>query len=147
MNNEILHDTIYEWDGTSKNGRQPICWWAGSYRIRIIDLVAKKPGIVHLKSKAVIFKNRGNGTSVKQCIQNFAKALCQTFDIEITKALWVEVEHLDSTDIQVANLTPVTVIGGNRLFSATWRPIRPKEKAILEPYLDGLEIDPQTPAA
>jgi len=142
MSNTILYDTVYEWDGKSRNGKQPICWWPGSYRIRIVDLTSKKPGLSYLKSRAVIFRNHGTGTSVKQCIQNFAKTICQEFDLKITETLWVEIGYQDPTDIQVANLTPVTVIGGNRLFSATWRPIRPNEKAILAPYLNGLDHDP-----
>jgi len=131
----ILHDTIYEWDGKSIDGEKPVAWWPGSYRIRIVDLTADSPGLIHLKSRAVICRNLDKGTSIRNCIQNFAQKVSKKFNFDMTKALWVEIGREDPREIQVANLTRVSPIGKQGLFSATWRPARPSELELLEPFL------------
>jgi hypothetical protein len=131
----ILHDTIYEWDGKSCGGEKPVAWWPGSYRIRIVDLTADKPDLLHLKSRAVICRNRGKGTSIRYCIQNFAPKVAKRFGLDVARVLWAEIENDAPLAIQVAHLTRVTVIAGRDLLSATWRPARPNEIAFLKPFL------------
>ncbi len=139
----ILHDTVYEWEGKTCDGKRPVAWWPGSYRIRIVDLTADRPDLLHLKSRAVICCNRGKGTSIRNCVQHFAKKVSKRFGLDVTRVLWVEIDKNDPREIQVANLTRVAVISGNDLFSATWRPARPNELAFLSPFL----IDFFDPAA
>ncbi|MCP4118332.1 MAG: hypothetical protein GY737_23615 [Desulfobacteraceae bacterium] len=131
----ILHDTIYEWDGKCRNGEKPVAWWPGAYRIRIVDLTAGKPDLLHLKSRAVICRNQDKGTSIRNCIQNFALKVAKRFGLDVARVLWVEIENDDPQTMQVANLTRVTVIAGKELLSASWRPVRPNEIAFLKPFL------------
>ncbi len=130
----ILHDTIYDWDGKSREGEQPICWWPGSYYIRIVDFSQGPANITHLKPLAVICKNRGHGTSIKKCIQNFAKRVAADFNFDMDKAFWVEIES-DDDAISVANLKFERQIGEKRLYSVTWRNAMPKEATLLEPFI------------
>ncbi|MDY0375071.1 MAG: hypothetical protein RBQ72_04995 [Desulfobacterium sp.] len=142
----ILHDTIYEWDGKSSDGEKPVAWWPGAYRIRIVDLTAGSPGMIHLKSRAVICRNRDKGTSIRNCIENFAGKVSQKYDLEIDRVLWVEVGQKDPRDVQIATLKKVSPMGGKDLYSASWRSARPNELKMLDPFLvdftDKLPLDP-----
>ncbi|SLM28218.1 conserved hypothetical protein [Desulfamplus magnetovallimortis] len=134
----IIHDGIYEWDGRSTDGRQPICWWPGSYWMRIVDLTLDIPNMVHLKSHAVILKNRGKGTSLRNYIQNFAKIIAEKYNLNIEKTLWVEIivnGNGDPEDILIANINCVSRLFDRQLFSAMWRPARPNELKLLDPWL------------
>lgn len=146
----IVHDGVYEWDGKSRDGKEPICWWPGSYRIRVVDLEKDAPGMLYIRSTAVLCRNRGgSGTSIRGCIQNFAKHLSREFGLDMAKVLWVEISRMDPDDIQVANLKRLSALGGNSLWEANWRPARPNELAILAPYLNDFEDEPpeeKTPA-
>ncbi|ACN17321.1 hypothetical protein HRM2_42650 [Desulforapulum autotrophicum HRM2] len=138
----ILHDTIYEWDGKSNDGEKPVAWWPGAYRIRIIDLTAGTPQVIHLKSRAVICRNRDKGTSIRNCIESFAKKVSQKYDLDITRVLWVEIGQEDPSDVQIATLKRVSPMGGNDLFAASWRPARPNELESLSPFLVDFTDDP-----
>lgn len=138
----ILHDTIYEWDGKSNDGEKPVAWWPGAYRIRIVDLTAKNPGMIHLKYRAVICRNCDKGTSIRNCIENFARKISQKYELDIGRVLWVEISQKDPKDVQVATLKKVSPMGGNDLYSASWRPARPNELKTLEPFLVDFTDDP-----
>ncbi len=134
----IIFDGIYEWDGRSTDGRQPICWWPGSYWMRIVNLTKDQSNVVHLKSHAVILKNRGKGTSLRNYIQNFAKIIADKYTIDIEKTIWVEIMQNSaeaSEEISIANIDCVSRLSQQKLFSALWRPARPNEMTLLEPWL------------
>ena len=134
----IIFDGIYEWDGRSTDGRQPICWWPGSYWMRIVNLTNDQPNVVHLKSHAVILKNRGKGTSLRNYIQNFAKIISEKYEIDIEKTIWVEIMQNSSgasEEISIANIDCVSHLSQQKLFCALWRPVRPNEMTLLEPWL------------
>lgn len=134
----IIYDGIYEWDGKSTDGRQPICWWPGSYWMRIIDLTVDVPNMVHLKSHAVILKNRGKGTSLKNYIQNFAKTIAEKYTIDIEKTQWVEIIYNgpdELEDIRIANIQCTSQMADKKLFAALWRPARPNDLKMLEPWM------------
>lgn len=133
----ILYDGIYEWDGKSTDGQQPICWWPGSYRMRIVDFSSDNPKITYLKSYAVILKNIGKGTALRNYIHNFARVVSEQFDIEIEKTVWAEINHgkqYETDSLMVANIRCVSHIADRRLFSAVWREAMPNELALLTPW-------------
>ncbi len=138
---KFLYDGIYKWDGKAKNGKTPFCWWPGAYRMRIVKFSSENPDIMYLKSTAVICKNAGTGTSIKNCVTNFAKTISGEFNLEIEKVLWVEIDKNDTSDIQVANLSPLEhALGGKTLFTAKWRPAMPNEIKFLTPFLKDFHI-------
>ncbi len=134
----ILHDITYEWDGKSKLGEKPISWWPGSYRVRIVKLGDNTKEISYLFPVAVIFKSQKItetlNTSLKNYIDNFAKKISKTYDLEIDKTLWVEL----SDKIRVAQLNPDRKLSNETLYTISWRPARPNELSMIDPYIKDL---------
>lgn len=131
----LLHDFIYEWDGKSTDGEKPVSWWPGSYHVKIVKLATDNKDISYLIPFAVILKNaRINptmNTSLKNYIHTFAQKISKEYNIDMEKTLWVE---LDDT-IRVTRLHPDPKLASATLYSIPWRPIRPNEQALIEPYL------------
>jgi hypothetical protein len=134
----VLHDFIYEWDGKSHDGKKPISWWPGSYHVKIVKLASDKDNISYLIPVAVILKNaRINptmNTSLKNYIHTFAQKISEQYGLDLGKTLWVEVDKT----IRVTRLTPETEKLSATLFTISWRPIRPNELAMIQPYLDDM---------
>ncbi|NOX32811.1 MAG: hypothetical protein GXP56_03605 [Deltaproteobacteria bacterium] len=131
----ILHDFIYEWDGKSTDGKKPVAWWPGSYHVKIIKLAADNKNISYLVSTVVILKNARThaamNTSLRNYIHNFAKKISRDYDLSIHKTMWIELDD----KIRVAMLSPDQKVIPEILYSISWRPIRPNELAIVEPYI------------
>lgn len=131
----VLHDFIYKWDGKSRDGEKPVSWWPGSYHVKIIQLAADDSDICYLFPVAVILKNakleEPMNTSLRNYIHNFAQKISDEYDLEIQKTLWIEVDDT----IRVASLNPDRKLVPELLYSIVWRPIRPNEQAMIEPYL------------
>ncbi len=131
----ILHDIIYEWSGRTHTGEKPISWWPGAYRIRIVRLGSDSENISFLMPVAVIcrpIKKSGTmNTSLRNCIANFAKAICKEYDLDIGKTLWIEVDD----EISAALLNANRKLTDETFYSFTWRPIRPNELSMIEPYI------------
>jgi len=134
----ILHDITYEWDGKSKAGEKPITWWPGSYRVRIVKLGDDTKTIHYLFPVAVILKSKKNTktlhSSLKNYIDNFAKKLAKTYHLDIDKTLWVELDD----EIRVAKLNPDRKLYDEILYSISWRPARPNELTMIDPYIKDL---------
>ena len=131
----ILHDFTYKWDGKSHDGTQPITWWPGAYRVKIIELGSASRGVQYLIPRAVIMKGiKTDGTlntALQNCIHTFAEKLSNEYDLDIHKTLWVEV----GDTIRVAHLNPARKLTDKTLFSFSWRQIRPNELKMIEPYI------------
>ncbi|MCG8687404.1 MAG: hypothetical protein MI892_21180 [Desulfobacterales bacterium] len=132
----ILHDFTYEWDGKSHDGKPPIAWWPGAYRVKIVKLGDDSGGIKYLFPIAVIVKGiktkKFVNTSLKNYIHNFAEKMSEAYDLDINKTLWVEVRD----QIRVAHLNPDRKLHGKPLFAFSWRQIRPNEMEMISDYLD-----------
>lgn len=131
----ILHDIIYEWDGKSRAGEKPICWWPGSYRVRIVKLGDDTKAINYLFPIAVIFKSTETtqfmNTSLQNYIDNFAKKIAKAYDLNIAKTLWVEL----GDKIRVAQLHPERKLSEEILYTISWRDVRPNERVMIAPYI------------
>jgi hypothetical protein len=131
----ILHDITYEWDGKSRAGEKPICWWPGSYRVRIVKLGDDTKGISYLFPIAVIFKSKETtefmNTSLQNYIDNFAKKISKAYDLNIAKTLWVEL----GDKIRVAQLHPDRKLSDEILYTISWRYARPNELLMIAPYI------------
>jgi hypothetical protein len=131
----ILHDIVYEWDGKSSSGEKPISWWPGSYHVKIVNLDSGSKDICFLIPVAVIFKNARNNptmnTSLRNYIDNFAKKVSKTYDLEIEKTFWIEIGE----EIMVARLHFERRLENEDLYTVVWCPIRSNELAMIEPYL------------
>jgi hypothetical protein len=131
----ILHDITYEWDGKSRSGEKPISWWPGSYRVRIVKLGDDTKEVRYLFPIAVILKSQKDTktlhTSLKNYIANFAQKISATYDLDIDKTLWVELDD----DIRVAQLHPDRKLSNETLYTISWRPARPNELSMIAPYI------------
>ena len=131
----ILHDFIYEWDGKSTSGEKPISWWPGSYHVRIVKLKIEDTGLTYLIPFAVILKNASipatMNISLRNYIHNFAQKISKEYDLNIDKTLWIELDG----KIRVAMMNPERQLALETLYSISWRPIRPNELKMIEPYI------------
>lgn len=131
----VLHDFIYEWDGKSIAGEKPISWWPGSYHVKIVKLATDDKAISYLIPFAVILKNARinptRNTSLKNHIHAFAQKISKKYDMDMEKALWIE---LDDT-IRITRINPDHKLVPAKLYSLPWRPIRPNELAMIESYI------------
>lgn len=134
----ILHDMIYTWDGKTHTEKKPIAWWPGAYRVRIIQLGEDSGNLSYLTPLAAICKPiRKPGTmntSLRNCIENFAKAISREYDLEIGKTLWIELDD----DITAARFHMDRKLTDETFYTVTWRPVLPAERALLEKYIKDL---------
>jgi len=134
----LLHDFIYEWDGKTNTNKKPISWWPGSYHVKIIKFATDTGNISYLVPTAVLLKNAKTqasmNTSLKNYIHNFAEKISKEYNLNITKTMWIEIDDT----IRVAILNPSQKVVPNILYSISWRPIRPNELKMIEPYMDDM---------
>jgi len=134
----LLHDFIYEWDGKSNTGEKPVSWWPGSYRVKIVRLATDQNNISYLFHTAVILKNArinpAMNTSLKNYIHNFAQKISRQYALKIDKTLWIELDD----SIRVAQLRPDQKLAPEILYSISWRPIRPNERALINSYIEDM---------
>ncbi len=131
----ILHEFTYDWDGTSHLNEKPVAWWPGSYRVRIVKLGSDSFDVKFLKPMAVIITNNYSGTSLKNYIQNFALKISAQYGIDIERAYWVEVD----SDVRIALFSDKRMLKDGPLYITEWRPARPNELKMLDPWLVDLK--------
>lgn len=134
----ILHDFIYEWDGKTNTEEKPVAWSPGSYHVKIVKLSTDKDNVSFLISYAVLLKNaRINttmNTSLKNYIHNFAQKISSTYNLDMKKTLWVEIDDT----IQAIWINSNPKLEKASLYDISWRPIRPNELSMIEPYLSDM---------
>ena len=134
----VVHDFIYEWDGKSHDGEKPVSWWPGSYHVKIISLGQNTDQVTFMVPFFVLLKNTKNNptmnTSLRNYIHTFAEKISKSYDLDMEKTLWIELEDT----IRVIRITPDPKLVNATLFSIPWRDIRPNEMEIIKPYLDDM---------
>lgn len=130
----IIYDGKYDWSGKKKNHYRPISWWPGFYNIKIIDLSMHNPKIRMIKPVIIVASDTGKGFSAKNYFQNFAKNICRDFGLDFDKILWIVYYPKEPAYMEVAMFEKVTTIGGDNLYSVTWRSIIPNEIEVIKPF-------------
>jgi len=87
--NTIIFDGRYSWDGTKKNNKEPIAWFPGAYDLKIFNR-ADSGGIRHLKQYICIYSKTGDGQSISENPEKFARQICDDFSLDFEKVLWIE---------------------------------------------------------
>jgi hypothetical protein len=59
------------------------------------------------------------------------KKISKTYNLDIGKTLWVELDD----KIRVAQLHPDRKLSEETLYTISWRPARPNELALIDPYI------------
>jgi len=91
----VLFNGRYSWDGTKKDGREPITWFPGAYDLKIFDRAGDEGGITHLKPYICVYSRTGEGQSISVNPEKFAKQICYEFSLDMEKVLWVEDQLTD----------------------------------------------------
>jgi hypothetical protein len=106
-----IYNGRYCWDGTSKDNRQPIAWFAGSYDLKIFACSVLSPKVENLKSHLCLFSGTGEGQSISASPEKFAKQICADFALELARVIWVE-DHLSGESrYEVVLFTPLSRMG------------------------------------
>jgi hypothetical protein len=130
----VIFEGKFQWDGKKRSNRFPISWWPGSYRIKIIDLRDRAPGAVLMRPYLCILSDTGEGFSIKNTFERFALSVCDQFNLDVEKVLWVE-EHSINENKGAALVKPVMKIGNKNIYETIWHPIRPNEMELVESCL------------
>jgi hypothetical protein len=130
----IIFDDRYEWSGKKLDRINPISWWAGACRLKVIDLSANNPGVPMIKPMVIIVKDTGEGSSSKICAPDLVKYVCRDFKLDLNKILWMEYNAVPSPGFEVARFRAMAEISEDVLYSVSWRPIRPNELEMIKPF-------------
>jgi hypothetical protein len=141
----IVYDGKYSWSGKKDSEIRPIAWWAGAYRLKIIDLSKSKTasagaGVVMLKPIVVIVSDTGEGASVTNCAPELVKSVCRDFKLDIKKILWIEFHPGPPAHMNVGKFTRAAKIHDEALYTVDWRPARTGELEMIKPYSPEAEM-------
>lgn len=107
----------YSWDGKKKDDRDPISWFPGAYDLKIIHLGGSDSSVFFIRPYLCVFTNTGKGYSVSANPEKFAKHICDDFDLEMEKVLWVEQAEAGSTDFDIITFTRRGQMGESVFYS------------------------------
>lgn len=131
----IIFEGKYHWDGTKKGDSNPISWWPGTYRLKIVDLTVKHPEVIHIKPYLCLFSCADSDYCVKNKFHNLAVKISNEFHLNPEKVLWIEnFSTARHNNLDVAIIELVTTIGGEKIYKTIWRQIRPNEKELIKSY-------------
>lgn len=131
----IVYDGEYSWKGKAVRQERPISWWASSYHLKIVDLGRGSDGVVYLKPVIAKIQDTGRGASVVNCLPELAKRVCNDFELDFNRVLWVEEVPSEGRPVKVARFDPVASVAGDVLYRTTWRPATAQEAAIIHTHL------------
>ncbi len=128
----IIFNGNYTWDGKKNDAKKPVSWWPGSYRVKIVDVRSKAPGVIHMKPYVCIFSDSESDYSVKNTFHNLAISISENFDLNPEKVLWIKNSpETEAFSAIVATLEKVTKIGKNTIYKTIWRQARPNEEMLI----------------
>lgn len=123
----------YEWDGTRQDNLGPVAWFSGSYELTIFELDKTDPegNVTRLKTHICLFSRTGEGQSMVNQPEKFAKRICQDFGFNMDRVLWIE-DHLTSRNrYEVLCFTRTGKMGDIVFYSCERRYPHPWENHVL----------------
>lgn len=132
----IVYDGKYAWKGKSSRKKRPISWWHSAYRLRIVDLSGDANNVVFLKPIIVSFSDTGEGASVANCLPDLAKQICEDFDLDIDRVMWVEDRPESTERFRIALFQPVARVGAEFFYHVVWRAALPSELGLIETHCE-----------
>lgn len=128
----------YSWDGKKHDEQEPVAWFPGSYNLKIFRLADRGVGVRHLKPYICIYSKTGDGMSISENPEKFAKKVCSDFSMEIEKVLWAEELGDNSGDFDVVVFTRSGKMGSTSFYSMEKRKPLKGEKKIIKSQLKEL---------
>jgi hypothetical protein len=134
----ILFDGTYRLerreDKSSNGDRKRACSW----RLRLFDFSISHPDVKHLRPYAVVATQTGEGIFKTTCAESLGKRICRDFNLEIDGILWIE-HYPDEPALYVAMFKPTSYFDNEIFYSIDWRPIRPNELQLIQPFIPEIE--------
>lgn len=134
----ILFDGTYRLerreDKSSNGDRKRACSW----RLRLFDFSISHPDVKHLRPYAVVATQTGEGIFKTTCAESLGKRICRDFNLEIDGILWIE-HYPDEPALYVAMFKPKSYFDNEIFYSIDWRPIRPNELQLIQPFIPEIE--------
>ncbi len=109
-----------------------------SWRLRLFDFSISHPDVKHLRPYAVVATQTGEGIFKTTCAESLGKRICRDFNLEIDSILWIE-HYPDEPALYVAMFKPKSYFGHEIFYSIDWRPIRPNELQLIQPFIPEIE--------
>ena len=108
--------------------------WACSWRLRLFDFSISYPNVKHLRPYAIVATQTGEGIFKTTCAESLGKRICRDFKLEIDEILWIE-HYPDEPALYVAMFKPKSYLGNEIFYTIDWRPIRPNELRVIQPFI------------
>ena len=118
-----------------KLGPTRSCTW----RVRIINLTDGQPAVQHLKPTIVIAHQTGSATGLISCAEAVGKKVSLDFKLDIKKVFWIELIPNKPGQWYAAVFTPKSESGAGINYRIDWRPARPKELNLIEPFIPDID--------
>ncbi len=124
----LIYNDTFKWDGSRTSSKTTICWWPGSYNLKIIDVSLITENVHMLKPYICIFSNTGDGISIGSYnhTQNFLKRVCEEFGLKIDKTMFIE-HFSDKNKFEVVHIKRTINIGIDTIYSIQRRTLMNNE--------------------
>ncbi len=86
----VIFNGKYRWDGTKKDGEEPVAWFPGAYNLLIVDYSGQGKRLQFMKPYICIFSKTGEGQSIDAGPDKFARRICSEFSLIMERVFWVE---------------------------------------------------------
>lgn len=100
-----IFNGIYSWDGKKHDDRDPIAWFPGSYHLHIFTIGADNGNVKSIRQHLCMYSETGNGHSISSNPEKFAKYVCEEFDLDLERTLWVEIRPSLQRKYEVVDYT------------------------------------------
>ena len=127
----VIFDGKYTWDGTKRSHENPISWWPGSYKVKLVNLTDKYSGAIMFKPYICMFSNLGDHLSVSGSTQNFVKKICRDFGLDLKRVLWVEHYPGSPGRMEVLSFKKITRVLDDVFYAVTRRSVRQNELLLI----------------
>jgi hypothetical protein len=111
---------------------------ASAWRLRLFDFSISHPDVKHLRPYAVVATQTGEGIFKATCAESLGKRICRDFNLETDDILWIE-HYPDEPALYVAMFKPRSYFGHEIFYTIDWRPIRPNELQLIQPFIPEIE--------
>lgn len=94
---------IYSWDGKKHDDRDPIAWFPGAYHLHIFFIGEDEGNVTSIRQHLCMYSETGKGHSISTSPEKFAKYVCEEFDLDLERTLWVEIHPLRQQKYEIVD--------------------------------------------
>ena len=131
----IVYDGTYRLPAEPEQSFKPRTRWECAWQVRIINLDLSRPTVKHLKPMIVVVNQTGTRPCLSSCAESIGKKISRDFSLEVSRVLWLEKFPNNPKQWYTATFMPQSGSGPNINYHIRWRPSRPKEIDIIEPFI------------